>query len=232
MGWPEGNAGHDIRSSFHLKQELLDLLERWPMATDFDLPPNSNVVIIGAYKGITMELLARLYIDYKQIIGFEPQLWAVEEARKRFKEEQLSSIYILPYGLGNSTRAGKEGMGVVLPMVEHDTDACSFVNKNSSRQPGSGLIRDADIVFHDFFMEPPQIIDLMVVNIEGGEYELLPYLDGIGWFKRINRLAVQWHLGLAPLLDELRMDAEIHFLEEAGLKTQIDLSPSWTYHVR
>lgn len=39
----------------------------------------------------------------------------------------------------------------------------------------------------------PPLIDLMAVNIEGGEYELIPALDHVGLLARTNRIFVQFH---------------------------------------
>jgi len=48
----------------------------------------------------------------------------------------------------------------------------------------------------------PPLIDLMAVNIEGGEYELIPALDRVGLLARTNRIFVQFHrVGPDPIGD-------------------------------
>ena len=48
----------------------------------------------------------------------------------------------------------------------------------------------------------PPLIDLMAMNIEGGEYELIPALDHVGLLARTNRIFVQFHrVGPDPIGD-------------------------------
>jgi FkbM family methyltransferase len=210
-----------------MNEEFTALAERWSISGALEAPERAEILVIGAYTGITMAWLAKTFPGFKRIIGFEPQEWACREARKRFNSLQLESLWIINYALGDESR----GLMTKFPMVEFGTDACSFINEVSQRQPGEGLITEAAQVLPLFYPDD-QKIDLCIMNIEGGEFELLPHLIKTGWLRKINRIAVQWHLGLRPELDELRMDAEIHWLEETGLVTKVDDSPEWTYHVR
>jgi hypothetical protein len=41
--------------------------------------------------------------------------------------------------------------------------------------------------------ELPQAIDLAVINIEGGEYELIPALHDCGFLGKIRHLLIQFH---------------------------------------
>jgi FkbM family methyltransferase len=43
-----------------------------------------------------------------------------------------------------------------------------------------------------------QTIDLMKINIEGGEYELLEHLLSTGWSRRIRNIQVQFHEDVIP----------------------------------
>ena len=54
----------------------------------------------------------------------------------------------------------------------------------------SAELQAADDVFDRLGLER---IDLLKVNIEGGEYELLPFLIRSGWIKKIVDLQVQFH---------------------------------------
>lgn len=48
----------------------------------------------------------------------------------------------------------------------------------------------------------PPLIDLLAVNIEGGEYELIPALDRVGLLARTKRILVQFHrVGPDPIGD-------------------------------
>lgn len=197
-----------------MNQECSELLERWPLANNFDLPENSVVLVVGAYKGITMELLDELYHP-KLIKGYEPQQWAANQASERFKER--TNCYIIENGLW---AAPENHYGV--PMGEYFTDACSVVNTGEgSREQGTGNFVDANYALTLLRSK----IDLMVMNIEGYEFELIPYLDKNGWFNYIDRLAIQFHLDLGndqnynQILDRL---GEIYRFEVNEL-------PAWGY---
>lgn len=188
---------------------LEDLLIRWPMAAHLNLPNNSSVLVVGAYKGITMKLIHEMYYP-RVLIGYEPQLWAVLEAMQTLKG---TNGVVFNWGLG--IESGK------FPMGEFETDACSFINiGEGSRKQGEGLMWNADqalkVLQQDRF-------DLMIMNIEGYEFELIPYLASKGWLNRIDKMAVQFHKGFE---NEYKMPATVHILNE-HYKFVIDEMPTW-----
>jgi FkbM family methyltransferase len=202
-----------------MRQELEDLLERWPIGRNLDLNGNSVVYIVGGYKGITTELINEMYHP-KLIRAFEPQEWAF----KILREVALAhpeSIEAYNYGLGNRADT--------LPMGEWGTDACSFINVGpGSREQGEGLMVPAE-----WTMQDVANIDLMIVNIEGGEFELIPYMRSRDLLPRINSLATQWHPDLREDLVEAVMDAEIdRLIIEDGFTLRQDDRPAWTYMTR
>lgn len=201
-----------------MNPELEDLLERWPMGRSFNLPEKSTIIVVGAYKGITMELLDDLYHPAR-IVGFEPQLWAQTEAVLRLVNRDNCTV--LPFGLGDKTTR--------LPMGEFYTDACSFINVGpGSREQGEGQIAEALDIFNAMNL---WVVDLMVMNIEGYEFQLLPYLRKMKILNRINRIAIQWHPGLnddLPSTDD--MNAEIdRLLVQDEYDMILDERPAWTY---
>ena len=202
-----------------MNKECEELLERWPLAKAFDLPPNSITIVVGAYQGLAMELLSELY-NPKHLIGFEPQKWAVDEAISRLNGRNYT---LFPAGLGVAKGT--------FPMGEWHTDACSFINTGpGSRYQGTGELWDADETLTILL---PSKIDLLIMNIEGYEWSLLPYLQEKGWLDKIDRLAVQWHYGLGedPKSDKDVSDY-IDKIEQTGLKLKIDERPAWSYLVR
>ena len=202
-----------------MNDDCVLLLEQWSLAKAFDLPPNSTVFVIGAYQGLAMELLSEVYHP-RHLVGFEPQLWAVEAATKRLNGR---SYTLFPAGLGIEKGT--------FPMGEYHTDGCSFVNTGpESRTQGEGQLWDAD---ETLLVLNPSKIDLMIMNIEGYEWYLLPYLQQKGWLGKIDRLAVQWHydLGEDPMSDK-DVSRYVDNIEQVGLKLNIDLRPAWTYFVR
>lgn len=204
-----------------MNQECAELIERWPLILDFALPEHSNVVVVGAYKGLAMEALANLYPTCR-IAGFEPQSWAFEEANERLADYP-------------NARVANIGLGVkddLLDMGEWHTDAASFVNTGpDSRLHNAQYIGEADKCLRD--IAGFEHIDLMICNIEGYEYTLIPYLRDKGWLTRIDRLAVQWHLFPQQDLDEDIMNAEIRDLQdEDSFLLLHDSRPTWTYFVK
>lgn len=210
-----------------MNQKLQDLAERWPLADKIDIPDRAEILIVGAYTGITIEFLAHKFPNFKRILGFEPQEWAAREAMTRIKAAQLESIWIVNYALGDESR----GLMTTVHLEEFGTDGCSFHNKRSTRQPGEALITEAAQVLPLFYPND-QMIDLCIMNCEGSEFELLPHFSRTGWDKKINRLAVQWHTGICPEFTDEAMDEQIAALEDSGFNTTVDERPSWTYHTR
>lgn len=198
-----------------MREELEALLERWPLGARLDLPANSNVVIVGAYKGITMELIDELYHP-ELIIGYEPQPWAFKVALEVVMAHGNMEVYNL--ALGDKAQ--------LVEMGEWETDACSLVNKGpQARKHGQAMMVPAD-----WSLSLINHIDLMIMNIEGYEYTLLPYMRAHDILRKTERLAVQWHLDLAPGLDEDMMDNHIQQLIVGDdYVLRIDERPSWTY---
>lgn len=203
----------------NLTEETTALLERWPLAKEFGaLPDKAMIMVVGAYKGVTMELLAEMY-PTADVLGFEPQQWAVEYARDRL-ERFGKRCYVYVLGLGTEQ---KEGF-VTLPMGEFGTDACSFVNVGpGSREQGKGMIVDFD--WYMRYVTHIEHIDLMIMNIEGYEFDLLPYMINKGWLPNIDKLAVQFHVDFdrhdnySKILNALN---ESYFLV-------VDNLPTWGY---
>lgn len=205
-----GNAPDD------LKQLVID----WPLCTHFDLPLNATIVVVGAYKGRALDLLAHMFPQYEKIVGYEPQLWAAAEAGERIQNRRAITVHAV--GLGAETRFN-------VPMGEWHTDAASFVNIGpGTREQGHGTIMEADAGLQ---MADLTHIDLMVMNIEGGEYDLIPRLLVTGWLPRIDRLAVQWHLYGDAAFAEKQMDSHIGYLS-VFYELEIDERPTWTYFTK
>lgn len=200
--------------------DLKQLVVDWPLCQRFDLPLGATIVIVGAYKGRAMDLLAHMHPQYAKIVGFEPQLWAAQEAGERIQNRR--AMWVHGVGLGMKTEFG-------LPMGEWHTDAASFVNTGpGTREQGHGVIMEADAALA---MAEVEHIDLMVMNIEGGEYDLIQHLQAKGWLTKIDRLAVQWHLYGDTAVAEKIMDGMIRGLG-AYYDLDLDERPTWTYHVK
>lgn len=205
-----------------MNQDVEELIVRWSLIKEFKLPPDSNVIVIGAYCGLAMAALDELYHP-AQVIGYEPQLWAANQAINRLIDR--SNCAVMPFGLWAGNYTGLK------PMGEWHTDGCSFVNTGpGSREQGTGPVMDADVALS--VLDFSNKIDLVVMNIESYEYFLLPYLQEKGWFKKIDRLAVQWHYGLGvDPKDDSDVLEEMEKLKK-DFKLVIDERPAWTYFVK
>lgn len=134
----------------------------WP-----DLPPRAVVVEVGGYKGRWALQMIERYPSIRLHV-YEPQPWAAAVCRAVLGER--AQVY--DYGLGVRDET--------LPMARYETDGCTFVGGDGPALP----LRDAAKAL-------PKQIGLMLINIEGYEYTLIPYLIAKGITPR--RLVVQFH---------------------------------------
>lgn len=134
----------------------------WP-----GLTTDAIVVEVGGYTGRWALQMAERY--WPKLYVYEPQAWAAEVCRAVLRPY---GAFVFEYGLGVRDER--------LPMTCYETDGCTFVAGSGP----AGQLRDAAVVL-------PSPIEIMLINIEGYEYTLIPYLME----KRIypHRLMVQFH---------------------------------------
>lgn len=138
-----------------------------------DLDSNSVVFEIGSFKGRWALQMAQRYNP--TLYCFEPQNWCYRVTREVLKNFNAN---VFNFGLGVQNEK--------IPMGEFGTDGCSFVR--GTRGLGMGEIRD---IFEVLGVLQVENIDLALVNIEGYEYILLPYMMA----KNIKpqKLLIQFH---------------------------------------
>ena len=142
---------------------------------NYDLNSNSLVFDLGGYEGQwTSDLFSRYQCS---IMVFEPVSRFVRMIQKRFRCNAKIKVY--PYGLGGSSR--KEVIGIC-------ADGSSIFRSASERE-------EIEIVDVAEWLKAENIkhIDLMKINIEGGEYELLERLIGTRLVQIIDNIQVQFH---------------------------------------
>lgn len=168
----------------------------WP-----DLTSESVVVEVGGYKGRWALQIAERY--HPRLFVFEPQPWAAATCKAALG----SNAFVQDFALGTMT-------GPML-MGEWETDGCSLV-KDSMEHPVEMI--EISRAFRQLTITT---IDLMLMNIEGYEYTLLPHMLSKGILPR--RLMVQFHTFADP--DGMAL-AHIHAaLEARGYRIV------WTYGV-
>ncbi len=142
---------------------------------DYDLDENAMVFDLGGYEGQWSSDIFNRYGCWVHV--FEP----VEEFAKniawRFAKNR--KVIVHAFGLADESRMSKIGL-----------------DKNSSSifRPGTTSV-SAQLVRAADFMRAYNIptIDLMKINIEGGEYDLLEHLIESEYIRHIKNIQVQFH---------------------------------------
>ena len=161
-------AMSDMRRAMEARPDLL---------FDADLDDRSVVFDVGAYHGEWSEAISRRYGS--TIYAFEPDptsfphLVACLGGRANVKP--------LDYGLGDADATASMSLAGLGSTI-FATDA-PF---------GTSTVRIRDVVTVLGELGLPAI-DLMKINIEGGEYDLLDRLITSGWLPRIRQVMVQFH---------------------------------------
>lgn len=139
----------------------------------YDLNKDSLVFDIGGYLG---DWAKEIYNKYKCYIHvFEPVDIFFKEIEKKFKD--TNKINIFNYGLHNDTCIKKMNI---------NKDSSSFYIKGST----DGRLEDIKK-----YIEKNNIkkIDLMKINIEGGEYDLLEYIIKENIQEKVDNFQIQFH---------------------------------------
>lgn len=144
----------------------------WPLTSD------SVVVEVGGYKGRWALQIAERYAP--KLYVFEPQPWAYETCREVLGDR----AFVINAALG--TRNGS------VTMAKWETDGCSLVDDGEHGPEVSML--EISAALRSFEIDH---IDLMLINIEGYEYTLIPHMLDQGILP--DRLMVQFHTFADPL---------------------------------
>jgi FkbM family methyltransferase len=142
---------------------------------DYDLNETSVVLDLGGYDG---QWASDLFSKYRcRIFVFEPVHEFAEKIKKRFQRN--SQIEVFQYGLGGRSR--NETIYIC-------ADSSSIFRKSINRET-------ICIIDVKKWLEEKNVgrIDLMKINIEGGEYELLERLVEAQLIGAIGNIQVQFH---------------------------------------
>jgi FkbM family methyltransferase len=167
------------------------------------LTADSTVLDFGGYTG---NFTARALAESPATIHvFEAHPTFVAHLRERFRD--APRVIVHPFGLGAKDAT------------------LSFTNAgdaSSAVEAGSKTVSAEVRSVARFFAETPGLerLDYVTINIEGGEYDLLPALMDAGLMERIGELHVQFHL-----FDRSHL-AQRSALVERIAQTH---SPMWSY---
>lgn len=157
-------------------------LERWwgdggdkKLRFNYDLTEDSIVLDLGGFEG---QWASDLYSRYNPSIHiFEPVPEYCEEIKKRFMNNKKISVYC--FGLGADDSLEKIGV------MGHESSIF-----RSNGKTGTIEIKSIETWLQENHIDD---IDLMKINIEGGEYDLLEKIISTGTIRRIKRLQIQFH---------------------------------------
>ena len=138
---------------------------------------NSIVWEIGGYEGRWALQMAEKYNP--QLYVFEPQEWAADKIR-----EKLTGYKARIHQFGLWTH------GAEMTLTEFGRDGGTLMQPEAKDKQ---LIRVVD-AYSFFIKEHIEQIDVCLMNIEGGEFVLLPYMIGMGMMPKIKYFWCQWHL--------------------------------------
>jgi FkbM family methyltransferase len=159
-----------------------------------ELNENAVVFDLGGYKGAWASDIYSKY--FSKIYVFEPALKFFNYITDRFKNN--SSIKVFHFGLGNK-------------------DSKEIIYLSADSTSTHRVTGDAETItikrFDSFIAENNiQSIDLLKINIEGGEYDLLDHLLDTGLVTKIKNIQVQFHTFIPDA--EKRMESIQHRLQQ------------------
>ena len=155
-----------------------------------DLAPRPVVWDVGGFEGGWTDIL-RAARPEAIVHVFEPHPRFAAALNAKFKD--VADVHVHPFALG------REAGQIVL---DDAGDASSAFRQNEN-----GLSGDVVDVSTFWSQAGSGDIDLVKMNIEGGEYDLLPAMLDAGVLGAIKRLQVQFHLferDLVAARDEIR----------------------------
>lgn len=147
------------------------------LRTNYDLNQDSVVLDIGGYAGDFAHEMNQKYGC--RVLVFEPMPRFFEQCAARFADNDAVSVY--NYGLG----AKDEEL-----QLSNSDDASSFCRSNSGGDTVSAQIRDVAEVWKECDLD---FIDLVKMNIEGGEYPLLERMIETNLKDQVGNFQVQFH---------------------------------------
>jgi FkbM family methyltransferase len=142
---------------------------------DYDLDSSSVIFDLGGFDG---KWSAEIYARYSaNIFIFEPVKAYYNIIAGKFKRND--KVHCFNFGLAEIDKESE---------ISVDGIASSTYIKNKRNE--TIIFKNAVSFFLDNKIEK---IDLMKINIEGGEYDLLDLLISSGFIEKINNIQVQFH---------------------------------------
>lgn len=145
---------------------------------DFPIGKGCVAVEIGGYTGRWAKAIAEKYNPC--LFVFEPQRWAYEICKKELSGFETAHVFNFGLGVENGR----------FPLYNFETDGASFVLENHARPTGDGRMVEIRRAFRSLGI---QFVDLMLMNIEGYEFKLIPHMIHYGLMSKIRFFMCQFH---------------------------------------
>jgi len=144
------------------------------LALDWEIDENARVWEIGAFEGRWAAQIAERYNPIMEL--FEPTDWGYGKCSNRFLDNKKITVH--HYGLWVTD--------AFLPLYNPGNDGGSVLMEH---------VRSEVCVFTDVYTEiGEREIDLCLMNVEGSEFVLLPYMIANGLMANIRQFWCQFHL--------------------------------------
>ncbi len=153
---------------------------------NYPLNTNSIIFDVGGYGGNWTDIMYSRYLC--EVYIFEPVIEYVQHIRTRFKNNR--KIHIFPYGLANVNKT------ITLHMEGDRTSEFGHSNKIVKVK-----LVDIKKVLSKFEIKK---IDLISINIEGGEYDLLDYMIETNLIKQFKNIQIQFHLSVKNAVPRMK----------------------------
>ena len=152
-------------------------MENPDILVDVDIGPHSIVVDVGAYVGQWSKKIADRYGS--TVYAFEP----MDAGLKKMRQDLAGhpTVHICGYGLSNGDHTATLALAGPGSSIYSETSRVGFADIQ---------LRDVVDVLDELGLTR---IDLLKVNIEGGEYDLFDRLIEAGWLRRIDQILIQFH---------------------------------------
>ena len=149
------------------------------MLLECPLDERSVVFDVGGYRGEWAQQIKARYNPYLHI--FEPDRFSLAQLRKMYGNDP--KVVCHPFGLAGSDRTA---------ILRHAFMGSTIFDSSPAKgnQTSEIALRDVRGVMDELGIAE---IDLVKINIEGGEYELLERMLETGLHLRFKRIRVQFH---------------------------------------
>lgn len=158
------------------------------------------ILDLGANDGCSIlkfqDMLKDKNIEEYKIYSFEPNIFFKKPLKRIKKRNTNIEIYFKILGTKNTTTK--------LYLSQKNNSGSSIYSNKTTNKVNDGLYlncQEIDIV--EFLRELPSHDELWIkMDIEGGEYDIIPYLHKNDCLKLINKLFIEWHYKKIPSITE------------------------------